>query len=297
MTLPPLVAEPDTPGSAPPVGVPDDASRLLELAAGLHAANGDVEAWVKAVVSCRDWFGCVDALDVGQNRPAGPEGAAALAERIARCASEGLGRCAQGEGDALKRCRCGALAPHLAESANALRRALWGSDFESGRACWILARDGRIIDANPSARRVTDDGDRLRVEDGRIVPACGIAAARLPDALTELESESLFAWPGRAGGEIALRLHAKGDTVLAVLVQDVADAGDTAGRLGRLLGFPPRQGELAAHLVTGLSLAASARAMGISRDTANEHLRALRKRTGAADRHTLVTLLRRTLTG
>lgn len=272
----------------------DDARRLLELSARLHSARGDLDAWLEAVEDCRAWFGCTDALDPGERPPGGPDDIAGFAERVEQCASAGAGACG---GDALKRCRCGALAPHLAASATALRDALRATAFEQGGARWILGRDGSVHAANGAARTLAATGDPLRIEGGRLVPAHGLAQTRLQGVLATIERETIFAWPHAPEREIALRLRPAGDTIHATLVQDGVDLGAAARRLAALLALPPRQAELAAHLVHGASVAGAARAMTISRDTANEHLLALRKRTGSADRATLVALLRRSLAG
>ena len=102
-------------------------------------------------------------------------------------------------------------------------------------------------------------------------------------------------WKDLSGNELSFLLRAMPDShhvsVTALLI--APSAVERAPLLAVQLGWTPRQSELAAHLPADQTLAGAARAMGISRHTANEHLAALPQRTGASDRKALLVMLRR----
>ena len=85
-------------------------------------------------------------------------------------------------------------------------------------------------------------------------------------------------------------------TSVAVTLQpELSHSAEVAAVPALQFGPTTGQSELAARLEAGLSLLNAARAMGISRHTANEHQVALTRRAGAADRKALMALLQRAL--
>ena len=83
--------------------------------------------------------------------------------------------------------------------------------------------------------------------------------------------------------------------VAVTLVPNAPSVAVPGPLLARHLDLTPRQSELAAYLVADHTLAGAARAMGISRPTANEHLAALSRQVGATDRKSLLALLRHSI--
>lgn len=272
----------------------DEAVQLLHLAARFHAARGDPAAWMSALEACRNWFSCVGALDHAADASLqGADELEALAGRVTHCATYGDGDCGCGTADALKRARCAALAPQLHEAAAAHRRALRAACFELLPPTWILDSAGRVQDANAAAKKVCAARDGLAISDGRLAPDTPGGSAMLRRAMAGLGSEGRFSWLGRDGVAANLLLRPlPGGAVTATLLAGPLTVADMASRLAQRLALTLRQAELAAHLLAGHTLTESARAMGISRDTANEHLAALLRRTGAADRRALLVLLR-----
>lgn len=274
----------------------DAAVQVLRLAVRLHAAGGDPAAWRAALEACSDWLGCTGMLDPPPDGHAlDPDALEALAGRVTHCAGYGSGTCGTGSGDEIRRARCRALAPHLHEAAKAARNALKAMFFDQLPPVWILDRTGRVQDNNVQAAAITAAGDPLALEQGMLAPAISGGGARLVRTLTELEQETRFSWPDRHGGEttLVLRPLPDGAGITATLLPEPPGPVELAALLARRLNLSVRQSELAAHLFAGRTLSDAARAMGISRDTGNEHLAALLRRVGAPDRNALFAVLRR----
>lgn len=274
----------------------DEAVQLLQLAARLYAARGNLSALREALTACSDWFSCCGVLASAQDDSLrGADALEALAGRVTHCAEYRQGACGGTAGDALRRARCAALASHLHEAAAAHRRALQAQFFDQRPPTWILDRDGRVQDANASAKALTAKGDDFRISNGCLVVRANEGGTALRRILTTLAGEARFSWPVRAeGSQASFLLHplAGGDAIAVTFIADPSSVAEVAPRLSQRLGLTPRQGELAAHLLAGHALTEAARAMGISRNTANEHLVAVLQRTGATDRKALLSLLR-----
>ncbi len=126
-----MTAIPDTSNSESTQKKLDDAVQLLQLAASLHAARGDSDAWRAALGACRDWFQCDGLLGLlADGNDFGSDELDALAGRVTHCANFGCGTCAELQADVVKRSRCAALAPHLHEAAILSRKALQASVFD-----------------------------------------------------------------------------------------------------------------------------------------------------------------------
>ncbi len=278
----------------------DAAVQLLQLAARLHMAGGDPLAWRAALKTCSDWLGCTGVLDLtAEGHQTEPDALDALAGRVTHCAGYGTGACGGVLEDPLRRARCAALAPHLHEAAKASRNALHATFFDQSPPIWILDRGGRVRDCNVRAKAITAVGEPLAVMDGLLAPAMPGGGARLRRILTDLDHETRFSWPNLNDGEttLLLRLLPAGSGIAATLLPEPAGAAELAALLVLRLKLTVRQGELAAHLLAGLTLSDAARAMRISRGTANEHLGALLLKVGAPDRKALLGILRRAVTG
>ena len=201
--------------------------------------------------------------------------------------------------DALRRARCAALAPHLHEAAKASRNALQATFFDRLPPIWILDRGGRVQDSNAPAKAITAAGEPLAVAEGLLAPAVPGGGARLRRLLTDLDHETRFSWPDRHGGEttLLLRLLPAGSGIAATLLPEPAGTVELAALLVLRLKLTVRQSDHAAHLLAGQTLSDAARAMRISRNTANEHLAGLLLKVGAPDRKALLGILRRAATG
>ena len=228
----------------------------------------------------------------------GPDELAALAGRISHCANFGdvCGNYHLVDEQALniRRRRCSALALHLHAAALAARKSLQAGLFEHLPPTWVLDRSGRLREANTSARELTRAGERFELRDGLLVLADPGSSRLLHKALLDASQNSRFLWQERDDLETSLLLRPLPDGlhVAVTLVPDAPSVAELASLLARHLDLTPRQSELAAYLVTDHTLAGAARAMGISRHTANEHLAALSEKVGSPDRKSLLAVLR-----
>ena len=267
----------------------DEATQLLWLMARLYAARGDPAAWATALRVCRDWLACADDCCLGRVSSF-PDAAEleALAGRVSHCATYAVrSHCV------CKRTRCAALAPHLHEAARVHRTALQAALFDYLPPTWILGRDAIVQDANAAAHALAGTTLRVSVLGGRLTPDAYDGGKKLRRTLASLSDETRFAWPGPDGLETTLLLRPLrlGNLIAATLLDGPRGHADLVSHLIQTFLLSGRQGDLAAHLLMGRTLAESARQMGISRDTANEHLAALLRRTGVADRKELVSRL------
>ena len=283
--------EPSTTGPAPVSA--DEVAQLLELAARLHSAHGNPDALRKALATCRDWFDCAGILVLAADEPhLGPNELEALAGRLTHCATYGdnCGVC-----DPVKRRRCAALAPHLHEVAIAARRTLQAALFDRLPPTWIVDRGGRMREANAAARALTRAGERFVAVDDCFAPVAPSGAALLRRALAEGNGDTRVSWKDRDGAETTLLLRVLPDSadMALTLLPEPPGSAELAPMLAEHLDLTARQSELAAHLLAGHTLADAARAMGISRHTANEHLVQIRRRAKVPDRKSLLSLLRR----
>lgn len=266
---------------------------MLQLAARLHAARGNPDAWLDVLAACRDWFDCDGMLSLAADGPhLGPNELEALAGRLTHCATYG-NNC--GDDDQVKRARCAALAPHVHEAAIATRKALQAALFDQLPPTWIVDHGGYLREANAAAQALTRAGERFRAVDGYFAPVAPSGAVLLRRALAEGGVDTRVSWKESDGRETTLLLRALPDSagVALTLLPEPRGSDEVALMLAAHLVLTARQSELAAHLLTGHTLADAARVMRISRHTANEHLVAILRRVGVPDRKTLLALLRR----
>lgn len=276
--------------------VQDAAVQLLWLAARLYAARGDPATWIAILRACRDQLGCFTTLDLPHDaRLLRPEDLEALAGRVTHCAGYGNSACGDRAEDALRRARCAAFAAHLHEAAIAHRWSLQAAVFDQLPPTWIVDREAYVLVANTPAKTVIAMAGHLTLGDGRLVPDTAGAAEKLRRTLREVTVDVRFAWPTDDGSETILLLRplAGNRAVAAMLLTGPLAPDQLARQLASALALTTRQSELAAHLLAGLHLSDAARKMAISRHTANEHLAALLRRTGSADRKALMALLLR----
>jgi DNA-binding CsgD family transcriptional regulator len=278
--------------SSPPQSA-DAASRLLELAFGIHAAGVDPAAWQRATARCRDWFRCPDALAAGPSEsPPTPASMRRFAIDVQACAHRPAGACAR-RGDTRNQQRCAALSRHMIAASEAAARTLQARAMDLQRATWIVDRRGYVVAANAAARRLTDAADPCELVDGKLAPAVGGEGPRLWARVAEPEASGRYVFD-TAHGETTLwlRVFDEGRHVEVELGAAPPDARSAATRLGEVFRLTGRQSELAALLATGHTLSAASRAMGISRETARGHYDALCLKLGTTKRQSLIELLR-----
>lgn len=169
----------------------------------------------------------------------------------------------------------------------------------------VLCRsDRQLVFANRAARREIECGRWLRVREAVIHAGDPEQEMRLAAACLRLgaAADGSEDWlPGSPSigetADIALRRLADGYDgpliLLSLVVHAQAPQADLLDRLGDRRKLPPRQRELAGHLLAGLSLDEAALCMGIGRRTVRDHLRGLFRATGASRQTELVARLSR----
>ena len=296
----------EIPATAPAADIANDAVtdaavQVLQLAARLHMAGNDPLAWRSALKACSEWSGCTGVLVLPHDGPSmDADALEALAGRLTHCAVYGHCACGGGPGTAIRRARCAALAPHLHEAAAEARNALHALFFVELPPIWIVDRSGRLHDSNAPAKAIAAAArEPLAVIDGLLTPIVPGGGARLRRALAEVDHETRFCWPDTHGSETTLLLRPlpAGAGIAVTLLTGPPTVEQLAPVLVRRLKLTLRQSDLAAHLLIGWTLSDAARAMGISRHTANEHLDGLLQRVDAPDRRRLLIILRRAVAG
>ncbi len=286
-----LLAESDLSGAAVAA-----APSLLHLAAELHTARGNPALWRGTLRAVRDQMQCDGIFNLAADAPLGPDDLAALAGRVTHCATYG-NDC--GNGSAACQTHCASFAVHMHTAAYAVRKTLQAGLFEHLAPTWVVYRSGQVQEANLSARALLQDGEYVKVVSSKLELA-GVGGGRvLRNALFKLNQPMRLAWQGLSGQPMSLLLRALPDSSYVALTALLDAPGPLvqAPLLAQQLGITRRQSELAAHLLADHTVADAARAMGISRHTANEHLAGLQQRTGTVDRKTLLALLRRASQG
>lgn len=278
----------------------DAALPVLQLAARLHVAGRDPLAWRVVLKACSEWLGCTGVLALpSDDSPLDADVLELLAGRVSHCAVYGNCACGGGPGDPVRRGRCAALAPHLHEAAAEARNALHALFFDQLPPIWIVDRSGRLHDSNAPAKAIAAAREPLALIDGLLTPNMLGGGARLRRALAEVDHETRFAWPDTLGGETTLLLRPlpAGAGIAVTLLPGPPTVEQLALLMVQRLKLTSRQSDLAAHLLTDKTLSHAARAMGISRHTANENLDRLLHRVGVSDRKALLISLRRAVAG
>ena len=271
----------------------DDALRLLQLAARLHTSRADPAAWRATLQTLPAHTQVRCTMELTPETPLrSPADLAAWAGRMTHCASYGD---ACGHGCSAQRPQCEAFAVLMHTAADAARKTLQAGLFEYLPPTWVVDQEAFVLECNVAAQELARTGERVNVVGQRLELVGAGGARALHTALSKVSSPTRLPWKDRDGKAVSYLLRALPESVhIAVTaLLDAPDLNERATLLAQQLGLTPRQSELAAHLLEDKTVAGAARAMGISRHTANEHLAALQKRTGAAARNALMLLLRR----
>ena len=271
----------------------DDALRLLQLAARLHTSRADPVAWRATLQTLPAHTQARCTMELTPDTPLrNPADLAAWAGRMTHCANYGD---ACGHGGSAQRPQCEAFAVLMHTAADAARKTLQAGLFEYLPPTWVVNQEAFVLECNAAAQELARTGERVNVVGQRLELVGAGGARALHIALSKVSSPTRLPWKDRDGKAVSYLLRALPESVhIAVTaLLDAPDLSERATLLAQQLGLTPRQSELAAHLLEDETVAGAARAMGISRHTANEHLAAMQQRTGATDRKALMLMLRR----
>lgn len=218
------------------------------------------------------------------------------------------------------RALCDALIPHMSRalhihsllghrhSMSALYAQAMG---RMSIATLILDPNGRILETNQVAREMLDLGDGLKAVGGRLeasypgdnkrlyksIRAASSVAAEGGVALAEALSIA------RPSGQVSLGIVVEpvpqqewndGDSQPAVVIYSRDAVGQSmlsTAMTRQVFGFTPSESALAMELANGLTLEEAANSLGIRRNTARAHLRAIFSKTGVRRQTELVRLI------
>lgn len=193
----------------------------------------------------------------------------------------------------------------------------------------MLDRQGKVTHANPVAGHILEQGDVLRLRNGRLVAARGGDNRRLQDLLRPAEAPTSPALaraltlkgeepgPDRTRQELFLLVKPlkankpSGDGDSRLLVVDEEHAPRTAvyistpeiltpeqqGILQQLFDFTPSEARLAIALANGMSLDQVAAELKVTRNTLRTHLRGAFQKAGVNQQSSLVSLVLRSVAG
>lgn len=215
---------------------------------------------------------------------------------------------------------CSSLIPHMTralhihslighkESLNALYSQAIG---RLAIATLVLDANGSIIEANQTARDMLSAADGLKIVGGRLEASYPGDNRRLYQALrsalsSEREQAAALAEAlsvARPSGQVSLGLliepvpdheweDAQDQPHVVVYVRDAVGRSMLSAAMTRqVFGFTPSESALAMELANGLSLEEAANSLGIRRNTARAHLRAIFSKTGVRRQTELVRLM------
>jgi DNA-binding CsgD family transcriptional regulator len=291
-----------------------DTHLLLQLTADVHSATRDTTRWPQVWNSICDWFDCPEifgaVLPPDHNISHWPERLGRCADRAGQCARSASCHCGNGpDADEGKRLACLATVAHLTEATLNARTA--GLPLlEALPMPMLLCRVNRqLVFANRMAQQELENSrwltvrdDRLWATDPKLERALVAEFERLSNAGNNTENWMVGApLLARESANIAMRrISGQGADallLLSIIVHADALSAEHLDRLGKRHGLPPRQKELAGHLLSNLSLNEAAARMGITRRTARDHLKGLFRATGTSRQGELMAYLVRNTVG
>lgn len=157
---------------------------------------------------------------------------------------------------------------------------------------FALDLNASIVQMNGSARQMLHSGQVLGIEDGVLRPRDRLVRVRYDQALTQatrgLSSETLLSSGNGAPPLVAQFLpvnpsrlvHPSPVSVLLYVWNPLENAAGLGPALERLYGLTAAESQLAEQLATGAELSSAASALGISRNTARNHLQQIFAKTG-----------------
>ncbi|MCL5041347.1 MAG: helix-turn-helix transcriptional regulator [Gammaproteobacteria bacterium] len=178
-------------------------------------------------------------------------------------------------------------------------------------ATLVLDETGRIMESNRIAREMLDSADGLKMVGGRLEATYPGDNKRLYQAIrsaihsveekrpTLAEALSV----SRPSGQVSLGLvvepvpqhewaDGKGQPSVVVYVRDAVGKSLLSAAMTRqVFGFTPSESALAMELANGLSLEEAANSLGVRRNTARAHLRAIFSKTGVRRQTELVRIM------
>ncbi|AQZ96454.1 helix-turn-helix transcriptional regulator [Halopseudomonas phragmitis] len=178
-------------------------------------------------------------------------------------------------------------------------------------ATLVLDESGRILEDNQTARSMLEHNDGLKVVAGRLEASYPGDNKRLYQAIrAALQAEPSGPAPlsealsvSRPSGQVSLGLVVEpvpqqeweeggGRPRVIVYVRDAVGKSMLSAAMTRqVFGFTPSEAALAMELANGLSLEDAAQSLGIRRNTARAHLRAIFSKTGVRRQTELVRLI------
>ncbi|HIZ49932.1 MAG TPA: helix-turn-helix transcriptional regulator [Candidatus Pseudomonas excrementavium] len=178
-------------------------------------------------------------------------------------------------------------------------------------ATLILDGDGHILETNQVAREMLAAGDGLKVVGGRLEASYPGDNKRLYKSIrnaSSMAAEGRVALAealsiARPSGQVSLGIVVEpvpqqewneGDSQPAVVIYSrdaVGQAMLSTAVTRQVFGFTPSESALAMELANGLSLEEAASSLGIRRNTARAHLRAIFSKTGVRRQTELVRLI------
>lgn len=175
----------------------------------------------------------------------------------------------------------------------------------------VLDDSGRILESNRIVREMLESGDGLKTVGGRLEAVYPGDNKRLYQALRSALQSAEQKQPtlaealsiSRPSGQVSLGLvvepvpqhewaDGKGQPSVVVYVRDAVGKSMLSGTMTRqVFGFTPSESALAMELANGLSLEEAANSLGVRRNTARAHLRAIFSKTGVRRQTELVRIM------
>ncbi|MAD47481.1 MAG: helix-turn-helix transcriptional regulator, partial [Oceanospirillaceae bacterium] len=216
--------------------------------------------------------------------------------------------------------QCQFLVPHMRRALNIHnqidRSESLGSLYSQaiGRlsiATVLIDENGYVLEQNVFAKQILDSGDGLKVVGGRLeafYPSDNRELRRLvKEAFARSHQQQEESLPEamsitRPSGEVNLGVvievipsqgwaEGKGQSQAVIYIRDAVGKSQASSEVAKkLFGLTPAETALSLQLANGLSLEEAAEELGIRRNTARAHLRAIFSKTGVRRQTELVRI-------
>ncbi|MFC6634308.1 helix-turn-helix transcriptional regulator [Microbulbifer taiwanensis] len=216
------------------------------------------------------------------------------------------------------------LAPHLCRAVSQgvrfrqldSERQVYAQSI-SKRAIGIINLDkyGEILELNPAAQKILNDRDglnlvhrSLQIRNGKLhekLKQCIDEAlnAKHEDVCLPINAIAIPRLSGKADYELVIKplpvekhIEAEGTARAMILIQDPEQSTDVSVRLVmHLYGLTMSEATLAIVLSTGKTMEEAASSLGVTKNTARAHLRAIFAKTGVTQQSMLVSLVLQSL--